>query len=297
VKTQHDAHLRLAAFACTLGLLASGCDQPAPRCTVAPGDFAVKYTIISGNCDPLPGETLSLQVYYPPRSRSDSSPNFEKATIGLQPSSLTAMVGDALHRGSAALEGDKPYGLGAFASGKPGGDDYCQVPDLTLARVRLPALPEFTECGVTSPAQEAMDVSYKFSQVRVYNTPGAYGTQLDGVLTYTTPTCTSTYRVVGIYPAVACNTSATPAPDSSDAGAADEGGVAPPAAGDGGAEEDAGEAPELEEGCEEPPPDPGPQVPDDTLCGAGSGISPEFAVTCDPALLMCVLANEPPSLR
>jgi hypothetical protein len=54
-------------------------------------------------------------------------------------------------------------------------------------------------------------------------------------------------------------------------------------------------------------PPPGPMVPSQDLCSpyanpdaglaTGSGINPDYAVVCDPNLLLCVLAKEPPSLN
>jgi hypothetical protein len=289
VKTHHDAYLRLAFSSALLALPAVGCDQPTPRCTVAAGDFAVKYTLktqVQGDCAALPGEVLSLQVYYPPQSSDDYSPNFDKATIGLQPSSITGLIGEAAGGGVVPDTNDKPYGLGAFTASRPGDDDHCAVPELTEARVRLPAWGQYTSTDdegneFCHPASGPIDVSYKFTQMRVYNTPGAYGTQLTGVLTYTTPTCTAVYDIAGVYPAVPCNVDATPPTDMTPTDGADlptEGGDVTPG----------GSCPETSAT---------PQAPDDSACGEGSGISPEFAVSCDPTLLMCVLAKTPPSLR
>lgn len=301
MKTHLDAHLRLAVGACVLSVLGIGCEQPTPRCSVATGEFAVRYVKKSGNCEDLPGETLSLHPYYPPRSKSDASPNFAKASIALQPSQITGVlhaVADAqANMVQASVDPtDKPYALGAFTSDKPGRDDYCSVPTLSVARVRSSAIAAYQDrCRVSHPAQAAADLRYEFKDISVYNTPGAYGTQLKGTLIYTTPTCTAEYDIAGVYPAIACNTS-EPAPIdpmmSEDAATADAGAAAP-VADDAGA----GAAADIPEDCEPPQPDPGPQVPDDTACGEGSGISPEFAVTCDPTLLMCVLKDAPPSLR
>ena len=87
----------------------------------------------------------------------------------------------------------------------------------------------------------------------------------------------------------------------------DDGGVA--ARDDGGS---AGDDAAAESDCGPPAADPsaapaGPMVPDVTLCSpypnpaagmaTGSGIDPDYAVTCEPTLMFCVLAKEPPSLR
>jgi hypothetical protein len=66
--------------------------------------------------------------------------------------------------------------------------------------------------------------------------------------------------------------------------------------------EDAGSG----DACAAPEPEPAVVV-DETLCAAvedpdrghsiGSGINLDFAVQCDPELLLCVLSSAPPSLR
>jgi hypothetical protein len=46
-----------------------------------------------------------------------------------------------------------------------------------------------------------------------------------------------------------------------------------------------------------PPPPPGPEPkPDSALC-ENAGINPDFALSCDPATMMCVLAKAAPSLK
>ena len=45
------------------------------------------------------------------------------------------------------------------------------------------------------PAEPAVSIRYEFSNVRVYTTASAIGTQLSADLTYTKDGCTATYRV------------------------------------------------------------------------------------------------------
>jgi len=298
--------------ALSVGLLALGCSQPEPRCSIARGDFAATYTLLSstGPCEPLRGELLSVQAYTARRSVSDPRPDYDKSSMAIQPRSLTALLEPA--RGAENGE-DKPYAMGAFATSRPASDDFCSVPSLSTARLRLPegAAPVYA-CTSAAPSP-AVDIAYAFSNVRVYTTPGAYGTQFAGDLTYTNGACVAQYRVAALYPAVSCaappappappveppDASAAPALGGLDAGL--DGGLAPLEAGSVAPEASAGDG-----GCEAPPAEE-PPLRDESLCAAlpdpaqgrafGSGINPDFSVQCDPELLLCVLAAPPPSLR
>lgn len=286
----------LASGACWL----LACDQPKPRCSIARGDFAATYTLVasSGPCEPLRGEVLSVQAYTAPRSASDTRPDYDKTSVGIQPSALSALLAGAGDRGTPDPS-DQPFALGAFASGSPDGDDLCSVPLLSSARVRLPALPEQVEMCTTLPPEPAVDVSYAFSNLEVFVTAGAYGTQFSADLTLTRGECVAQYRVHAVYPSVSCGVAASAMEPMDDGGA-----PLPPL--DGGAPLDASANlppadPSMSDGAcpEEEPPE--VLVPDDALCSPngdpamgrpyGSGINPDFAVQCDPELLLCVLTG------
>lgn len=264
------------------------CEQPEPRCNVAHGSFWAKYTLVegdSGACSMLTGEQLDVQSYYAPRSATDKRPDFEKVSIAIQPMTITAALGNA-----AGIEepnaDDKAYSMGLIGTARPGSDGFCRADKLSVARLRLPAVAEHPvdEC-TTAPEAPAYDIKYEFSRVRVYYTPSAIGTQFEADLTYTQDDCVAKYRVAAVFPMVSC--AATPAVDAgmpaADAGAVDAGEVDASAA-DGGVV------------CPPPPP-PGPDPsPDDSLC-ENAGINPDFALSCDPATMMCVLAKAAPSLK
>ena len=299
--TRSNLTVSALVAASSLSLL-SACDQPRPRCSIAHGDFAARYTLIdsTGPCEsPLLGETLGVHAYYEPRSQRDRRPDFNKTSIAIQPSTLTGLLANAVERGEPNPE-DRPFAFGGFAQSEPS-EDFCMVPTLSTARVRLPDLPEKAlECEVLPP-EPAVDVSYTFSNVKVYVTAGAYGTQLAADLTYTKGECTARYQVTAVYPAVYCGVEeSTAAP-----GEPMDGGMMEPAE-DAAALQDADQSDVFVPAADCEPP-PGPQVPDDSLCSAvadpeqgrdiGSGINPDFAVQCDPELLYCVLSSAPPSLR
>lgn len=280
----------------------AACEQPRPRCSIARGPFAARYVLraSSGSCTPLLGEVLNVQAYTAMRSESDSRPDFDKTSIGIEPASLTAILEQLADRANPA-EGDRSYAFGPFAGHEPDRDDYCSVPTLSIARLRLPALPEKVEMCTTYPPEPSVDISYEFSNVRVYTTAGAYGTHFTAELIRRDPDCVAEYQVTAVYPAVECG---APAPEP-DAGSEDDAGagVAPPlrdAGMDAGIDatmpppSDSG-APESDCAAEE---ELGPRVADDSLCeaagdpsqgrAAGSGINPDFAVYCDRDLLICL---------
>lgn len=291
----------LASGACWL----LACDQPKPRCSIARGDFAATYTLVasSGPCEPLRGEVLSVQAYTAPRSASDPRPDYDKTSVGIQPSALSALLAGAADRG-APDPSDQPFALGAFADSSPDSEDTCSVPLLSSARVRLPALAEQVEMCSTLPPEPAVDVSYAFSNLEVYVTAGAYGTQFSADLTLTRGECVDQYRVHAVYPTVSCavelmDDGGEPLPD---AGALPDGGALPDAGAllDARADSPSEDPHTMDGACPEEEPA-AVLVADDSLCSPngdpamgrpyGSGINPDFAVQCDPELLLCVLSG------
>jgi hypothetical protein len=286
----HSSSIGLVCAALAL----QACEQPEPRCNVAHGSFWAKYTFVDGDrdsaCGMLTGEQLDVQSYYAQRSKTDKRPDFDAVSIAIQPMTITAALGNAAGLAEPNPD-DAAYGMGRIQTARPAADGFCRADKLSAARVRLPAVPEHAlDMCTTAPEAPAYDITYQFSRVRVYYTPSAIGTQFEADLTYTQDDCVARYRVSAVYPMVPC--AATPATDagtagevagdasvvdvdagSSDAGAADGGVVCPPPAPAG--------------------PDP---VADDSLC-ENAGINPDFALSCDPASMMCVLAKTAPSLK
>jgi hypothetical protein len=270
----------------TLGVLMvmiplTACDQPDPRCNVAHGAFAAKYTLVEGEgaCAQLSGEQLDVQSYYAQRSATDKRPDFDAVSIAIQPMTITAAIGNAAGAGIEPDADDTAYAMGRINTATPAEDGFCRAATLSAARVRLPVVPEYeVDMCTTAPEAPAVDVTYEFSRVRIYYTPASIGTQFEADLTYTQGDCVAKYRVSAVYPLVAC--AATPAVD---AGAQEQ---AP--------EEDAG--PAADSGCPEPAA-PGPDpVADDTLCEE-TMINPDFELSCEPTTMMCVLAKPAPSLK
>ena len=267
-----------------------GCEQPAPRCNVAHGSFWARYELVSGKgaCAELTGEQLDVQSYYAQRSRTDTRPDYDAVSIAIQPFSITSALGNAA--GLAEPERDDvPWGIGRLGTSRPGADGFCRADKLAPASLRLPAVPEhpIDEC-TTAPEAPAYDLKYEFSRVRIYYTPSAIGTQFEADLTYTQDGCVARYRVSAVYPMVSCG-----AMPQVDTGAGSEPGL------DAGASDaEVITSVEADGGVDCPAPsEPGPDpIADDSLC-ENAGINPDFALSCDPANLMCVLARSSPSLK
>lgn len=277
-------HAYLATVLC-LGAAVAACKQPAPKCNVAHGAFWAQYTLVPGetDCGLLPGEQLDVQSYYAPRSASDRRPDYDNVSMAISPISTTLPLLDA----DGIAQEDIPFALGQFSSSKPDAQGVCPVAMVSAVELQKPFVPaEPIDMCTTAPEQPEIDVRYEFSNVRVYYTAAAIGTQFSADLTYTNAGCVAKYKVVAVTPMVLCGVPV-------DAGAPDEEpseGPQDAAAPDDGMDgEDAG-CPPAES---EPPPE--PMEPDDSLC-VNVGINPDFQVECDPQALMCVIAGRAPSL-
>jgi hypothetical protein len=265
------------------------CDQPTPRCNVAHGPFWAKYTLVSGEgaCAMLTGEQLDVQSYYAPRSKTDKRPDYDAVSIAIQPSTIGAALANAAGLAEPDPD-DTAYALGRIVTTRPEADGFCRAPSLSAARLRLPSVPEHAvDMCTTAPEAPAYDIQYELSNVRIYYTPAAIGTQFEADLTYTQDDCVARYKVSAVFPAISCaatQTTETPdtgEPDTSDAGAEDS---------------DAGMAPATEAECPPPAADEPAPTADDSLC-ENPELNPDFAVRCDPVQLMCVLAKAAPSLK
>lgn len=268
----------------------AACEQPAPRCNVAHGPFWAKYTLVSGEgaCATLTGEQLDVQSYYAPRSNTDKRPDYDAVSIAIQPTTISAALANAAGLADPDPE-DTAYALGRIATTRPEADGFCRAPSLSAARLRLPSVPEHpVDMCTTAPEAPAYDIQYELSNLRIYYTPSAIGTQFEADLTYTQDDCVARYKVSAVFPAVSCaapaasETTETSSANVADAGAEDS---------------DAGtEASATDAAC--PPPaadEPAPRA-DDRLC-ENPELNPDFAVRCDPVQLMCVLSKAAPSLK
>jgi hypothetical protein len=197
--------LSVGAVALATVLGACNMQEPDRQCSVAravsdgsTGSFATTYTLKEGEphadrpCTQLKPEPVGLQKYF---SQDASAPD----TVAIRTNRMGALRNQYRTRIDAASAGD-PYAAGALASESPGPDNFCDVPELSPAKLDVPATS-------TLPAQS---FAYEWSNLRIYNTPEIPGTQFVADLRYTENGCTAEYAVKGIWPVVSCATAGKP---------------------------------------------------------------------------------------
>jgi hypothetical protein len=294
-----------------------GCDQPKPKCAAGRGAFVAVYKNVSGpaDCAKLKGETLGFSTYNA-TGPNEGKPNLDIASIAIQSENLGVLVDTAESAGSVDKDPThKPYGLGFFSTAEPQGD-FCTVPTLTVATQSIPEV-------AADPANEieaspATTVSYAWSNVKLYVTAAALGTQFTADLTLTTDGVACGYQVLGMYQFVSCSKDnpadpTSPLPDERDCSPdADE---SPSVTCTNNAEcfsnvceqglcrctDSAGCCADKDvQKCElsgntcaaAPAEVLGAKTCHDAPRPTGSGINPDFPTKCDPDLLACVLTKD-----
>jgi hypothetical protein len=261
----------------TLGHAAMSCSQPKPECQTAlasTGDgYAVTYIAKStpaAGCEAgvLTSEVIGMEQYHP-ATADGTTYDPEKSTVAVQSDSLQVQ---SVSRDPDPNPDHHVWSLGAFDSVTPDANDICKVTTFTVnAEQDFPAMAGTGGTGgggTGTPPVPAQNIGYKWSNMKVYVTAAAPGTQFEADLTYTTTvngnSCTYEYHAVGLWPGVTCY------------------------------KRDDTDSPVLDEN--------GNMIADDSLCSpcanpdAGfpiaSGISPDFPTRCDPTLFACVLADK-----
>jgi hypothetical protein len=252
----------VAGAAALLGgaaLVVSCLDQPRTKCQTGRGVFAAKYLLLSavdGGCV-LPGEQIGIQPYNP-ATPDNTKPDIERSSVAIR----GTQTADALrNRQPDSNPEHLPYALGNFATAEPGPDDFCTVPTFQPSIQELgpvPAIDAGADGGGGRTALPAVTIKYDWKNVRFFVTAAQTGVQMIGDLTFTKDDCTADYRVTALYPATDCSTVL----------------------------EDGGPRVAAPEKCLPPDLDKGRR---------GSAINSDVATVCDPVLLLCVLAKEPPS--
>jgi len=198
---------------------ALSCTQPLPNCASAYGSFAAEYTLVEGDpaspCGQLPGDVLGLRTYFQ-AGGANGTPDYRNAKVAIRPQSLGLMIAYAEARG--IVEGDETFyeanAIGSFTSGFPNEQTFCMIDDFEAAQVSLPEIealpddPNTAEQDESQPAQPAIDVQYRWSDARFVVSADAQGTQFEASLEYEQDGCAATYHVVGLYPAVGCESDA-----------------------------------------------------------------------------------------
>lgn len=255
------------------GGMVAGCEQPEPKCVTAHGNFATTFELVSqagdGTCGELTSGVLNVQSYNETLADSMGMLDPDKPLMAIQDQNATNLIWD----GRETNPSDTAFAIGAFDSPEPDGDGYCSAASLSPARIRASATEEvpggmIDECTLDPgmPALPAVDMAYKWSNIRVLVTPSAIGTKFTADLEYSEGDCVATYKVAAVWPIVECAEVDEDAPE--------------PAAGD-----------PVAEGCPEPDPAPpamrAPTAEEDYCLTQGA--IPDLPVVCNPDLLMCVL--------
>jgi hypothetical protein len=213
---------RSAVLCITFALATAGtvatttsCAQPVLNCTSAHGYFAAEYTLTEGDpataCAQLPGDVLGLTTYFQ-EGGANGTPDYQNADLAIRPESLGVMIDYAGARG--VIDADVAFydanAIGSFTAGFPDDDGFCMADDFEDAQVVLPEVtaiaddPTTPDEDETQPAQPATDLEYRWSNARVVVSADAQGTQFEADLEYQQDGCSATYHVVGVYPAVGC---------------------------------------------------------------------------------------------
>lgn len=130
------------------------------------------------------GERVGVFKYSDPEDLS-------KSLLTIRPNGLVVLAG------RDAGDNKRQTAVGTFAV-EPDENDFCAATGFNPAVVNAAA---------TGSAPQT-DVTYEFSNVRVYASPKAPGTQLTGELKYTRNGCVSTYVVRALWPSVGCTVGA-----------------------------------------------------------------------------------------
>jgi len=213
----------LAAAGTAVCIAVSCSDQPRPKCTTGRGQFSAIYApkgaAAMGDCA-IKGEVLGVQPYNPAKD-DRSNVDLKRGSLALKGSLMTDAIG--AHAVGDPDPKHSPNSVGDFTTAEPGGDNFCDVPQLSRAEQDLPympAVPPLPDAGPDAegtPAVAAQHVVYNWSNVRVMVSAEANGTQLVGDLAISTDTtegppdggatsthCESSYRVRALFPAASC---------------------------------------------------------------------------------------------
>jgi hypothetical protein len=249
--------LAFAALGAFVLCSSQACDEPKPKCNIGRGDFTAKYTYVSGpdTCKETKGDTLGLQAYN--AVGTGGRPNLDVGSIAIRSLTLGTLAQNA--DGTSAADPDPthhPHAFGNFTTAEPDDDDFCYVPTLQPAVQNLGLIPADPDNEIDE--QPATQQSYAWSNVKVYVTAGVAGTQFTADLVLTVDGTACTYKVQAMYPAVPCT---SPDPNDKTKVVTDD------------------------SACDSQP-DPDHDRP------TGSGILPDFPVSCNADLGACFLTSD-----
>ncbi|MEE9384810.1 MAG: hypothetical protein V3V08_15510 [Nannocystaceae bacterium] len=198
---------------------AVSCGKGEMYCTSAFGHFAVVLDLekSSGDCEGAPvnleeldGESAILETYADKGAKDLS--DWSHGNLVIKTGLMGNYEGVALSRG-AENQGKSTVARAEFAASNPDADGFCKVSKFKNgAELELDELEADvdTDTGSTSgdaelfPGQEAIDWKIDWSEMTMYVTPDAQGTQFTATVEMELNGCEAKFSAVGLYPEVHC---------------------------------------------------------------------------------------------
>ncbi len=282
--------LASAAFFAFSGV---SCSQPTIQCVAGRGPFFATYELVSGDAAcyrdasgaEIKGEDIGLSTFLAPNADKTLA-DYDDRSIAVQSTTLGQLARDRDGAGSV-LGTDKPYALGKYTT-NPDANNLCYAGGAvgTAALVGADMDVEAFDTGEVDAMGNpvflpAFHYRQEWSNLKVYVTAGVPGTQAVGNMRFedVDAGCSAEYKFIALFPSVYCGMDIDVDDDNN---------------------------PDTDAANDDADPDtddPQTTVADNLACSPeadpsvgrtfGSGINPDFKVTCDPVLLHCVL-TEPP---
>lgn len=212
----------MIGFCASAGISAGvvACSPPQMYCTSAYGHFAVVLDLkdSSGDCENAPvdlsamsGEQAYLETYADPRPNGEA--DWSQGNLVIK----TLAVGDfeATARGRGVeIDPKGTSARGEFTTSNPSDEGFCEVnfsQSSALDIEELPADEDPTPTSTTDdadlfPGQPAIDMTVEWSNMTIYATPDAQGTQFEADVSMELNGCSASFKAVGLYPQVYCAT-------------------------------------------------------------------------------------------
>jgi len=249
---------KIFALASLAGLLVS-CDtkEPGLQCTVGHaatyvggGSFTATYFLKANQpktaaCAKLSGEVLGMESYHGITQTIDGPmPDSNAVTLAIRTSTLGNVDANGCNDGVNAVTSVGDY-----------------TPEPTQSVCFAPQLARAEQHAAATADCPAVDIAYRWRNVKVIVRADVPGTEMSADLTYSDGSCTAEYKALGVWPAVSC----VSGQDAAGNNVFDSGLCSPV---------------------------PVPQVGR----AYGSGLNPSFPVVCNTDIGNCVLSATPPEL-
>jgi hypothetical protein len=185
-KTMKTQILHSTMMAAAVAMVAACSGQPQIPCAVGHGGYSAKFSMVTctgADCTGpnatcvREGDIIGLQKY------NETSGNAE-----------VYIKSEWLAENEYGLVGDDPripVAHGKLTAFRPAADNFCSVPNIT---------------EMTADDVNGNNLTYAFSNMKLYNTGQVPGTQWTADLTIHNPSssCLATYKVAAVYPVVGC---------------------------------------------------------------------------------------------